>query len=227
VQVVRGTSSAQGAKSFIAARPTIAAARRHGLSVGEYVDRTFAQPGATPAAIDAIIDTAGLSGPVERVCEIGPGTGRYLQVTIERLSPREYEIYETAQDWVRYLSKMPTVIPRPCDGSSLSASADQSVDLVQAHKVMVYLEFWTVVSYMNEMARVVRPGGVVAFDVITEECLRDDVVARWLEERSIFRPLPKQWVIDYMERRDVKFVGSSRTPLPFGESELLVFKSVA
>jgi SAM-dependent methyltransferase len=224
VQVVRRTSSAEGAKWFIAARPTIAAARRSGLSVGDYIDRTFAQPGATVAAIDAIVAMAGLSGPLERVCEIGPGTGRYLQATIERLSPHEYEIYETAQDWVRYLSKFPTVIPRPCDGSSLSATTSDSVDLVQAHKVMVYLEFWTVVGYLDEMARVVRPGGVVAFDVITEGCLRDDVVARWRQERSVFRPLPGQWVIDYLGRRGLAFLGSSRAPLPFGDSELLVFK---
>jgi SAM-dependent methyltransferase len=192
--------------------------------VGDYVDRKFAEPGATLAAIDAIIDTTGLSGPLERVCEIGPGTGRYLRATFERLSPREYEIYEPAQDWVRYLSKLPKVITRPCDGSSLTATASESVDLVQAHKVMVYLEFWTVVAYLDEMARVVRPGGVVAFDVITEGCLRDDVVARWRQERSIFRPLPRQWVIDYLDRRGVTLLGSSSVPLPFGNSELLVFR---
>jgi SAM-dependent methyltransferase len=222
VHVVRG-SSAEGAKPFIGARPTIAAARRRGLSVGDYVDRTFAEPGATTAAIDAIVDTAHLSGHLDRVCEIGPGTGRYLRATIERLSPQEYEIYETADDWVRYLSRFPKVIVRPCDGSSLTATASGSVDLVQAHKVLVYLEFWTVVGYLGEMARVVRPGGVVAFDVITERSLRDDVVTRWYEERSIFRPLPRQWVIDYLGRRGVNLLGSASTPLPFGESELLVF----
>ena len=227
VQVVRGTSSAEGAKSFIRAKPTIAAARRSGLPVGDYIDRTFAQPGATGAAIACIVDTAHLSGPLRRVCEIGPGTGRYTRETMQRLSPQEYEIYETADDWVRYLSTWPRVVVRPCDGSSLAATSSGSVDLVQAHKVLVYLEFWTVVGYLNEMARVVRPGGVVAFDVITERSLTDDVVARWHEERSIFRPLPRQWVIDYLGRRGVCLLGRGPTPLPFGESELLVFAKAA
>lgn len=224
VQIVRGSSSAEGAKSFIAARPTIAAARRSGLTVGEYVDRTFAEPGATAAAVDAIIGTAGLKGPLERVCEIGPGTGRYLAVTMQRLAPREYEIYETAHDWVTYLSRIPTVVARPCDGSSLAATAPGSVDLVQAHKVLVYLEFWTVVGYLDEMARVVRPGGVVAFDVITEGCLRDDVVEHWYQERSIFRPLPRAWVVEHLGRRGLRLLGSTPTPLPYGESELLVLR---
>ncbi len=227
VQIVRSHSSVEGAKWFIAAKPTIAAARRSGLSVGEYVDRTFAEPGATAATIDAIIDIAGLTPPVERVCEIGPGTARYLEATVERLSPQEYEIYETAQDWLPYLRTLPRVVVRPCDGSSLAGTATGSVDLVHAHKVFVYLEFWTVAAYLEEMARVVRPGGVVAFDVITEECLREDVVARWREERSLFRPLPRQWVIDYLDRRGVKFLGGRPVPLPFGDSRLLVFQEIA
>jgi len=225
VQVVRGHSSAEGAKWFIAAKPTIAAARRSGLSVGEYVDRTFAEPGATAATIDAIIDIGGLRGPVERVCEIGPGTGRYVQATVERLSPQQYEIYETARDWLPYLSTLPSVVVRPCDGSSLAATASGSVDLVQAHKVFVYLEFWTVAAYLDEMARVVRPGGVVAFDVITEGCLQEDVVARWRGEHSIFRPLPQHWVIDYLDRRGMTLLGDRAVPLPFGQSRLLVFRA--
>jgi SAM-dependent methyltransferase len=150
-----------------------------------------------------------------------------VQATVERLSPQEYEIYETAQDWLPYLRTLPRVVVRPCDGSSLSATATGSVDLVQAHKVFVYLEFWTVAAYLAEMARVVRPGGVVAFDVITEACLQEDVVAKWRGEHSIFRPLPRQWVIDYMERRGPRFLDSRPVPLPFGQSQLLVFKAIA
>lgn len=34
------------------------------------------------------------------------------------------------------------------------------------------------VGYLREMARVVRPGGVVAFDVVTENCMDETVTER-------------------------------------------------
>src|SRR5918911_1558550 len=66
------------------------------------------------------------------------------------------------------------------------------------------------------MARVLGPGGVAAFDAITEDCLTDDVVGHWREERSVFRPLPRRWLTGYLERRGGGVPGGPPPPPPQG-----------
>ncbi len=106
-------------------------------------------------------------------------------------APRCYEIYETAKDWLPHLSQLPNIVVRDCDGHTLSQTRDASVDLVHAHKVFVYLEFYATAGYLKEMARVVRPGGTVAFDIVTEGCLDDETVGTWARDGTIYRPVPR------------------------------------
>ena len=200
VHLVRGRTDDPAIQTFISARRTIAEARAAGVSVGEYVDSRFSVPGATARTVDAIVRLGGLSS-ADRVCEIGPGTGRYAEKVIAALQPEVYEIYETAADWLPHLRTLPNAVIQPCDGHTLSATTSGSVDLVHANKVFVYIPFDTVVGYLNEMVRVARPGGTIAFDVVTERCLPDDVVQTWVGDGTIFRPMPRDWMIDYLERR--------------------------
>jgi SAM-dependent methyltransferase len=224
IQVVPGYSADSAVKTFIPAHKTIAQARKLGLSVGAYVDQKNARPGASPEAVRAMLDIAGLTGKCEVVCEIGPGTGRYAEAVIEALHPNAYEIYETAKDWMPTLRRLPNAVVRDCDGRTLSQTADASVDLVHAQKVFVYTEFFASAGYLDEMARVVRPSGIVAFDVVTEPCLDEQTVMTWIEDRTIYRPFPREWTIDFMQRRGLKLCGSHFVPLPPGTSELLVFR---
>ena len=224
VQVIRGSSTDPAVKIFISARKTLAAARQSGLSVGDYIDQTFAEPGVTAATVKAMLDLGGLQGQVSRVCEIGPGSGRYMEKVIEFLHPNVYEVYETADDWVRYLRTFPTALVRPCDGRTLSSTATASVDLVHAQKVFVYLDFWTTARYLDEMARVVRPGGTVAFDLVTEDCLDEATLAYWMEHGSMYRLIPRGWAIDFLSSRGLSYVGRYFPVLPPGTSELMVFR---
>jgi SAM-dependent methyltransferase len=225
IQVVRGRSADPAARSFISARKTVAAAERSGLSVGEYVDATFSQPGTTGATVEAMIRIGDLvPDRVQRVCEIGPGTGRYLEKVVEALHPEYYEIYETADDWVSYLRKFPGLIVRECDARTLKDTETGSVDLVHAQKVFVYLEFWASAGYLAEMARVVRPGGVVAFDIVTEECVDEETLEGWLRSGTIFHPMPKEWTVSFLGRRGLEFLGSQLIRLTDGSSELMVFR---
>jgi hypothetical protein len=228
VQLVSGSSSDPAVKDFISARKTIAAAQKAGLSVGAYIDRTFAKPGTTPDTVGAMLELADLHDKCETVCEIGPGSGRYAEEVIAALHPDAYEIYETARDWLPHLSRLPNVVVRDCDGHTLSQTGEGSVDLVHAQKVFVYLEFYATAGYLDEMARVVRPGGTVAFDIVTETCLDDETVREWARRGSIFRPVPRAWTIEFMQRRDLTLRGSHFAPLPDGATnlttELLVFR---
>jgi SAM-dependent methyltransferase len=223
VQLVSGTSPDPAIKDYIPARKTIAAAQKAGLPLGAYMDMTFAKPGATPELVRVMLKLAGLQDTCETVCEIGPGTGRFAEEIIAALHPARYEIYETAKDWLPRLSQLPNVVMQKCDGRTLSQTPDGSVDLVHAQKLFVYCEFFTTAGYLEEMARVVRPAGTVAFDIVTEECLDDETVREWVRTASFFRPVPRQWAVEFMRRRGLTLRGSHFSPLPPGTTELLVF----
>jgi len=226
VQVVKGRTTDPAVLGFLSARKTLAAARAAGLPVGDYVDATFSTPGTTQRTVDTMLRLTGLS-TAERVCEIGPGTGRYSEKVIAALRPAVYELYEPASDWHPHLRTLPGAVLEPCDGHTLRATRSGSVDLVHAHKVFVYLPFETTMGYVDEMVRVTRPGGAIAFDIVTEECLTDDLVKRWTSTGTIFRPLPREWMIEHVARRGAAFAGSSLVPLVDSETELLVFRRSA
>lgn len=224
VQFVRGTSTDPAVKTFIPARKTIAAARKAGLPLGTYIDQKWVTPGATQDLVRAMLELAGLPEKIDTVCEIGPGSGRFVEEVTAALHPASYEIYETARDWIPRLRQLPNTVIRDCDGHSLSQTPDRSVDLVHAQKVFVYLDFNVVAGYLAEMARVVRPGGVVAFDATTEPCLDEETVRAWTRDGTIYRALPRRWAIEFMKRRDLSLAGSHITPMHPGTAELLVFR---
>src|ERR687895_2849819 len=58
---------------------TLAGAERAGRSVGDFIDETYNQPGTTQRTIDNLAALGIFSEPIERVCEIGAGSGRYVE----------------------------------------------------------------------------------------------------------------------------------------------------
>lgn len=225
VQVVRNFSSDPAVQSFLPARRTLAAAERAGLSLTDYIDQFSAKPGATAEAVKEMLALADLSAPVGRVCEIGPGTGRYAEKVIAALHPEVYEVYETARDWLPHLSKLPSVKLHDADGRTLAQTASGSVDLVHAHKLFVYVPLVTTVGYLWEMARIVRPGGVVAFDIVNEDCLDEPTTSTWVSEGvTLYSMIPRQWTVDLLDRKGLSLVGSTFVPMSGGSTELLVFR---
>jgi hypothetical protein len=224
VQLVPGYSADPAIQPWRRAKETISAAQRAGLSVGDYIESINAETGTTQKTVDAMISLGGLGQHAERMCEIGAGSGRYAEKLIDKLRPEHYEIYETARDWLPHLRTLPRVEIKPADGHSLGATASASVDLVHAHKTFVYLPFPATVGYLLEMARVARIGGTIAFDIVTEDCLTDDIVSSWISSGTIFIPMPRQWVVDYLAKRSVILEGSTKIPMADVETELLVFR---
>ncbi|MGD6741407.1 methyltransferase domain-containing protein [Streptomyces sp. BH106] len=223
--MVRGHSDDPAIQSFVSARRTVAAARRAGVSLEDYIDQYSAAPGATGETVDALLRLADLGEKVERVCEIGPGSGRYAARVIDATHPNTYEIYETAGDWLTRLKTLPNVLVQPADGRTLSATADDSVDLVHAHKVFVYLPLATSIGYLDEMARVVRRGGIVAFDVVNEDCLDDEMTTNWVSNSAtLYGMISRSWLLDRLAERGLSLLGSHFVPLSGGRTELLVFR---
>ena len=186
----------------------------------------YVTQGATSELVRSMLTISGLTGAngCETICEIGPGSGRFAEALIAELRPQSYEIYESARDWMPHLRKLPNVVVRNCDGHSLHDTPDSSVDLVHAQKVFVYLKFYVVIGYLAEMARVVRQGGIVAFDVVTEDCIGEEMARSWAQDGTIYYPSPRSWIVEFMKSRGLTLVGSCFTPLRPGKSELLVFR---
>jgi len=174
-----------------------------------------------------MLSIAGLSGHVDRVCEIGPGTGRYAERVIAALHPDVYEMYETANDWLPYLRRLPNAKTLPADGRTLGHTASESVDLVHANKVFVYIPLIVTVGYLREMARVTRPGGAVAFDIVTEDCMDTATTNSWVDTGStLYSMIPRQWTIDLLSHERLTLLGSTFAALNDGKTEILVFRKL-
>jgi len=214
-------------RGFIPLEATLAEAAAARQSVGDFLDASYNFPGATQEAVDQLAALGAFRGPVETVCEIGPGSGRYLEKVVKICHPARYEIYETAQDWADWLVESYQVLHQPTDGKTLAATPSGSIDLVHAHKVFPSTPTIVTCRYLEEMARVLRAGGKAVFDVMTEPCLDDDTLKQWLatdvHHGAYPAMMPRQYVLDLLGRRGLSLVGSFFVPMKPGRTECFVF----
>jgi hypothetical protein len=82
-------------RSYQPLKQTLKMAKKEGLSVGDYLDKKFQLPGVTQSTVDQMASFGILNKDIKRVCEIGPGSGRYLEKVQRLCSPDSYEVYET------------------------------------------------------------------------------------------------------------------------------------
>jgi hypothetical protein len=236
VEIVRrDRSNWSDTRNFINCEQTIASAARSGLSVGDYIDEVMSKtPGATRKTLERMNELGVFSGPIDTVVEIGPGSGRYLEKTISLCSPRRYEIYETAGPWASYLVDKYDVLLQPTDGRLLSATPNQSADLVQAHKVFSSIPTLPSFVYWSEMARVCCSGGHVVFDAMTEACLDPENLKKWIDLGSAGRSypvemaypaaVPRRVAIEFFEGSGFDLIGSFPIAMGPATTEVFVFR---
>ncbi|MFD3515782.1 methyltransferase domain-containing protein [Streptomyces sp. NPDC058657] len=227
--IVRSTNNRAGVDDFLPFEATMRAARAAGLSVGDHIDEVMnGTPGATQSTIDKLSALGVYAGRPRTVLEIGPGSGRYLEKTLKECAPERYEIYETAAPWAGYLVDTYGVVARPTAGASLAPTPDASIDLVQAHKVFNTVTFLCACRYFLEMARVVRPGGRIVFDVMTENCLAPEAVRAWATQGgpghgSYPAAMPRRTVEDLFETLGCSLEAGFTAPMGVASTEVLVF----
>lgn len=216
---------------FISFKETLKAAKAAGVSVSQYIERRHmtGPHSALDQTIDGMTNLGVFAGHIDHVCEVGPGSGRYLERIKELCRPAEYEIYETSSEWRQWLIERYGVIARSCNGRTLGSTASGSVDLVQAHKVFPGLPFLVSTSYFSEMARVVRPGGWVVFDVMTEACFAPAYRQQWFDVNPWewdWSPhlISRDYASGVMSESGVDLVGSFLVPLHPAVTECLVFR---
>jgi len=216
-------------KYYISFQKTLAEAKKCGLSVGDYIELKYNVPGTPQVTIDKMTELGVFDSPIKHICEIGPGSGRYLMKVLEVCNPDSYEIYETADEWKERLVKEYKVIAHNSNGITLAQTSSQSIDLVHSHKVLQGLSILNVCSYFREMARVVRDNGMVVFDILTEECLDEVSIENWLlsanmEDQWIKTMVGKDFAIKYFSNKGLSFIGSFIAPMKPGITEYFVFK---
>jgi SAM-dependent methyltransferase len=194
---------------FIDAKSFIAAARKKGLSVPEYWESLRDDPRKVGRR-DLIIgklQAAGILDGVSTVCEIGTGTGQYLEKVIGLAQPEIYEVYETDRGWVQFLKSEYgglnglKLICHPADGNNLRYTHSDSVDLVHAHGVFVYLPLLQTMEYLKECVRVCREGGHIVFDCFLGRTFFSlSVVEDWLAGPHRFPVVIPEKLLDEFAR---------------------------
>lgn len=192
----------------------IAQARRRGMSPGEYLEELFGRPGRARDIVGRMREKGALSERVRTVCEIGPGSGLYVEHVLRHAPVTRYEIYEIDRGRSAYLAAQLPVVAQPADGETMRATSSSAIDLVHAHGVFVTLDFLTSCSYFREIERVTAPGGHVVFDIMTEDCLDDRAVQSWLQTPLRYPALQsRDYVLQFFRKRGFTVIDEFETPL--------------
>lgn len=228
---VRPKPKPRPVSEFIPLKETLRLAKAAGLSVGEYLERRRMSGGQTSLeqTIDGLTALGLFNDRIERICEIGPGSGRCLEQMLARCRPRHYEIYETSGEWRRWLVGQYRVAARDCDGRRLAQTDSGSVGLVHSYKLCPALPFLLNVSYFHEMARVACDEGWIVFDAMTERCFSNEHLTSWFEANPWewgWEPhlIGRSYTVDLFAGLGASLIGSFLVPIYPAFTECMVFR---
>lgn len=126
--------------------PMVVGLEVHDESVVAYIDRTIIEP---------------FIGQAATVLEIGAGGGRFTEVLARRAT--RLIATDTSPTMLLLLRKRfegrPSVVVQWLDGFQLGEVGDRSIDAAFSYDVFVHLSPWHTYSYLEELHRVLRPGG--------------------------------------------------------------------
>lgn len=210
---------------YIGARKTVEAAAIEGLSVCDYVERLWSIEGLTDQTLDQLETAKTLTKDVCSILEIGTGTARFLDKTLQRYPTVRYEVYENASDWAKWIDETYPAIVHPADGRSLCHTPSESIDTVVAYGVFVYLPILVSCRYFHEAARVLKSGGYLAFDAFTESCFDEPVLAKWVESPHEYPIIfPELFFRSFLEGLGFELQTTFPNRCGEGHSNFMVFK---
>jgi hypothetical protein len=110
-------------------------------------------------------------------------------------------------------------------GVSLKETPSKSVDLTHAHGVFVYLPFLVSYQYFKEIIRITKIGGSVCFDIISEDCLDEPTVEKWLKSGQNYPCfISTEYVVSLFEQYGFGLSGTFINRYGEGLSNYIVFK---
>jgi len=211
----RGYRIEKTGQGFIDAIKTVKQSKSLGLSVCEYLENNETDP-RKHGRRDRIIEelkNAGILKRFDRICEIGTGTGQYLERMIAISKPHHYDVYETDPAWVKFLQKEYSnrdgcrLTCHPANGYQLNYNNDNTCDLVHAHGVFVYLPLLHSLEYLTECVRVCRPGGFIVFDYYPAEEFSLSVAEEWLKGPHRFPVvIPETLLDEFTQKRHLQTI---------------------
>lgn len=221
---------------YIDAKTTVKAAREAGVSLCCYLEGKETDPRKRVRrdGIIAAMGEADVFAGSKNICEIGAGTGMYLEKVLEIARPERYEVYETDSGWRAYLkstygsSEDTQFVFHNADGSSLASSSDGQFDLVHAHGVFVYLPVLATFKYINEIARVSDNGAFVVFDCYLDTSFELQSAMNWLKTQWVFPVIiPYKLLVDYCDSCSLKFISSFQSIHGASHVDYLIFQKRA
>lgn len=149
------------------------ASRRAGMDVNDYTEQALGWKLPQPTLEQVLFPYL---EPDSRVCEIGPGTGRWSRHIVPRIPRGELHLVDRSP-WIArflraYFAGSPNVQAHVGDGQTLPFAETGWLDVVFSANTFVALKLGVVYHYVRDCSRVLRPGGYSVFDYVdptTEE----------------------------------------------------------
>ena len=90
--------------------------------------------------------------------------------------------FEPDRHYAEWACRRFGAIRMPVDGETLQGIVDESIDLVVANNVFIFVPPLKVWSYLREMRRVVRRGGLIFFNAVLSDELSEQDLNMYLDE---------------------------------------------
>lgn len=118
----------------------------------------------------------------KRICEIGGAWGATIKHFAERFSPDIYYNFEPDRHYAQWAAERFGTVTMAVDGETLRGVADDSIDLVLANNVLIFVPPIKVWSYLREMRRVIRKNGLIFFNALLSDELTEQDLDMYLNE---------------------------------------------
>ena len=122
------------------------------------------------------------TNPPKRICEIGGAWGATIRHFTARFSPEVYYNFEPDRHYAEWACQRFGAIKMPVDGETLQGILDELIDLVVANNVFIFVPPLKVWSYLREMRRVIRRGGLIFFNAVLSDELSEQDLDMYLDE---------------------------------------------
>lgn len=156
----------------------VALAKRLGRDLVDVFAEKFA---TTDRLLWRILPDSLFRRPPTRACEIGGAWGATIKHVKSRFAIESYHNYEPDIHFARWTSERFGVERMPVDGETLGGTADDSVDLVIANNVLIFVPPIKIWSYLLEMRRVVRKDGILLFNLVLSDQLDESDMQNYLD----------------------------------------------
>lgn len=142
----------------------VAEAQQEGMAVNDFIERDHRKPAASE--LERLVFPHISAHSI--VCELGPGTGVYTRHISKVITAGQFHVVDSdpsAVDFLRkHLPQNPSVRLHHNSGTTLPFGAEARMDLAFCANIFTGGNLSYFYRYMQEFARVLKPGGYCVFD---------------------------------------------------------------